>query len=213
MPKTAPFDEHAEAYDRWFEANRPAYESELRAVRTLLPRFERAVEIGVGTGRFAAPLGISTGVDPSGPMARIARGRGVRVIEAVAEDLPFGEGLFDLALMVTTVCFLDDVAKAFGEIYRVLCSDGHFVAGIIDLGTEPGKMYRARKPESGFYRPARFMSSEEVWSELEHAGFSDLVCAQTIFEPPEDMRGISPVEPGCGRALFAVMRGRKDTSS
>ena len=49
VPRTGPFDKHAPAYDEWFERNQLAYQSELDAVRTLLPEWSRAVEVGVGT--------------------------------------------------------------------------------------------------------------------------------------------------------------------
>jgi hypothetical protein len=58
MAKIEPFEEHAQQYEDWFERNRFAYESELRAVKTLLPEGGNGMEVGVGSGRFAAPLGI-----------------------------------------------------------------------------------------------------------------------------------------------------------
>ena len=61
MVKIAPFDEHAGEYDAWFERHRESYLSELAAVREFFPVGGKGVEIGVGTGRFAGPLGIPTG--------------------------------------------------------------------------------------------------------------------------------------------------------
>jgi SAM-dependent methyltransferase len=49
------------------------------------------VEIGVGTGLFAVPLGILIGVEPSPRMAELARYRGIEVLENVAEELPFAD--------------------------------------------------------------------------------------------------------------------------
>jgi len=46
-------------------------------VRVLLPWQGLGLEIGVGTGRFAAPLGIKVGVDPSMAMLAYAAERGV----------------------------------------------------------------------------------------------------------------------------------------
>ena len=58
MPRIAPFEAHQERYDSWFERHAAAYYSELLAVRALLPWEGRGLEVGVGTGRFAAPLGV-----------------------------------------------------------------------------------------------------------------------------------------------------------
>jgi SAM-dependent methyltransferase len=209
VPRTGPFDEHAAEYDGWFDRNPLVYESELRAVRALLPPHKNAVEVGVGTGRFAAPLGIGTGVEPSHAMAAMARERGIAVVDAVAEDLPFVDGAFDLVLMVTTVCFLDDVGRAFSESHRVLEPGGHFIVGFLDREAPLGSLYEARKGESDYYRIARFVSSEEVSAGMERAGFGEFAAVQTIFESPEDMEERSPVEPGHGRGLFVVVRGRK----
>jgi len=75
------FERFAEEYDRWFEEHRAEYHAELARVRRLLPRPDsRAVEVGVGSGRFAAPLGITLGLEPSPALARMARGRGIEVI-------------------------------------------------------------------------------------------------------------------------------------
>ena len=209
VPRTEPFDQHADRYDQWFEKHAPTYQSELQAVRTLLPQCDRALEVGVGTGRFAGPLGITIGVEPSRPMADLARSRGIEVVHATAEKLPFGDEAFDLVLMVTTVCFLDDVSRAFGEAYRVLTAGGYFVVGFLDRETKLGRDYQARKANSEFYREARFRSSEEVLTRLTRSGFRDLTAVQTIFDPPGDTGPLPRVEPGHGRGLFVVVRARK----
>ena len=112
MAKIFPFEKYAKQYEEWFVENRWVYESELRAVKTMIPTGGHGVEIGVGTGRFAEPLGIEIGVEPSKRMREIAQKRGIRVLDAVAEELPFDDFQFDFALMVTTVCFVDDISKA-----------------------------------------------------------------------------------------------------
>ncbi|MDX9959582.1 MAG: class I SAM-dependent methyltransferase, partial [Spirochaetia bacterium] len=48
------------------------------------------MEVGVGSGNFAVPLGIGLGVEPSEEMARKAERQGIRVFRNVAEALPFG---------------------------------------------------------------------------------------------------------------------------
>ena len=209
MANTGPFDQRATEYDRWFEDHQMVYLSELEAVRALLPEHCRPLEIGVGTGRFAQPLGIAFGAEPSSAMRDIARSRGIDVVEAVAEDLPFGNAVFDLVLMVTTVCFLDDVDSAFSEAYRVLTEGGHIVVGFLDRETKLGQVYETRKADSEFYRLARFHSSAEVVVALARAGFEELVSVQTIFDSPSDVEDLSPVEPGHGAGLFVVVRGRK----
>jgi hypothetical protein len=56
-----------------------------------LPKSGTGVEIGVGTGRFAEPLGIRVVIEPSKAMRRMAQKRGIEVIDGVAESLPFDD--------------------------------------------------------------------------------------------------------------------------
>lgn len=118
------FEQYASEYDAWFERYPAIYEAELRAVKAALPAKGMGLEIGVGTGRFAAPLGIHAGVDPSPAMAAISCTRGIEVTIVKGEVLPFGAEEFDYALMVTTICFVDDLGAAFREAARVLKPGG-----------------------------------------------------------------------------------------
>ena len=77
MPRISPFERHTEQYDEWFDKNRWVYEAELRAVKAMMPAGGRGLEIGIGTGRFADPLGIKGGVEPSKRMREFARKRGM----------------------------------------------------------------------------------------------------------------------------------------
>ncbi len=98
-----------------------------------MPRFGRGLEVGVGTGRFAAPLSVAIGLDPSVVMMEAARRRGVGCVRGIAERLPFRGGAFDLVLMVTVDFLLSDKAAAFREAARVLAWSGAIVVGFIDL--------------------------------------------------------------------------------
>ena len=67
------FEESAREYDAWFDRHRLVYESELRALKRFMGSGGIGLEIGVGTGRFAVPLGIEVGVEPAAAMADLAR--------------------------------------------------------------------------------------------------------------------------------------------
>lgn len=118
------FEKHAAEYDLWFEENEAAYKSEILALRDPIPANGIGVEVGVGTGRFAEPLGIRIGVEPAKAMADRARQRGIEVYEARAEALPFQGESFDFVLMVTTICFLEKPLQALAEAKRVLRPGG-----------------------------------------------------------------------------------------
>ena len=207
-PRTEPFVTHHARYDDWFERHRAAYLSELLAVRALLPLEGRGLEIGVGTGRFAGPLGVDFGIDPAAEMLGYARARGVRVVRAVAEVLPFAPAVFDYALIVTTICFVDDPHAMLREIARVLRPGGKVVIGLIDRESPLGQDYVAHQAENVFYREATFYSAVEVGALLKETGFTHLVWVQTLSTPLSEMHEIEPITTGTGRGAFLVVRAQ-----
>jgi SAM-dependent methyltransferase len=203
------FEKNVDRYEAWFDRNRSAYESELEALRALLPKSGEGLEVGVGTGRFAAPLGVRVGVDPSSAMSKVAMERGIEVHSGVGENLPCQDSSFDFVLLVTTICFLDDVPAALGEAYRVLKSGGCILVGFIDRESSLGKVYEKRKQDNEFYRDATFLSVNEVVYHLKQAGFHDFVFRQTIFQNPTEMKQPDPVRSGYGEGSFVVVRAKK----
>ncbi len=209
MPGVNAFDQRVNQYEEWFMEHPLAYVSELHAIKELFPKGGMGVEIGVGTGRFAAPLGISIGVEPSPAMGALAKKRGVDVIRGVAEKLPFGDAEFDTVLMVTTVCFLDDMETAFSEVHRILKPGGFFIIGFVDRDSPLGKLYQSKKDQSAFYKDATFYSVDDILSHLEKAGFLDFVFRQTLFRPLAEIEEVEPVTEGYGTGSFVVVRGVK----
>ena len=61
MAKTEPFEKYTQEYDEWFIKNKNQYLSELNSIKNLIPKNKKGIEIGVGSGRFASPLGIKYG--------------------------------------------------------------------------------------------------------------------------------------------------------
>src|SRR3989304_7570655 len=131
-PNITVFDQFALEYDQWFIENSFAYFSETEAIRRVIPDAGLGVEIGAGTGRFSIPFGIKIGIEPSDGMARLAQSRGLFIIRALAEELPFVDVTIDYVLMVTVICFLTDLPTAIKEIRRVLKPGGRLIIGFID---------------------------------------------------------------------------------
>jgi len=212
MARIEPFEKHPLRYEQWFDKHKFAYESELQAIRKLLPQGGNGLEIGVGSGRFAVPLGIKLGIEPSSKMMQIALRKGIEVIGGVAESLPFRNLQFDFALMVTTICFLDNVEVAFNEAYRILKPDGCLIIGFIDKDSPVGQLYQQHKYESVFYKIATFYSVDEVVSCLKKAKFNGFDFSQTIFHNLAEMEGIELVREGYGEGSFVVVRAVKMTT-
>ena len=209
MPGIGAFQAHSERYEAWFARHEAAYLSELLAVRALLPWSGRGLEIGVGSGRFAAPLGIQVGVDPAPAMLALAAARGIEVVVGTAEQLPFPPARFDYALVVTTLCFVDSPARMLADAHRVLKPNGSLVIGFIDRDSPLGRDYLAHQAESVFYREATFYSADEVERLLNEAGFTIRAWGQTLSRSLAETREIEPLQPGRGRCSFVVVSACK----
>ncbi len=110
------FKARALDYDSWYVKHPSLYKSELLAVARLGCR--GGVEVGVGTGRFAASLGLRAGVDPAREMLKLAP-RELDLVEGVGEMLPLRGRAFSCALLVVTLCFVQDPAAVLREAMRV----------------------------------------------------------------------------------------------
>lgn len=206
MARIIPFEEHLNEYENWFVQNQFAYQSELKAIKAVLPSAGLGIEIGVGSGLFAAPLGIPLGLDPSPRMLALARQRGIKVVRGIGEQLPFKNGHFDFALMVTTVCFLDDLSGAFKEVARILKKGGVFLIGFIDRESPIGRQYQKFKGQSVFYRLAEFYSVQEILECLQEAGFGPFEFVQTIFHLLPEISKPEPLKSGHGQGSFVVIK-------
>jgi ubiquinone/menaquinone biosynthesis C-methylase UbiE len=209
MPKIKPFEEHTIQYEDWFEQHDYVYRSELAAVKQMIPDQGKGIEIGIGSGRFAVPFGIRYGIEPSRKMIELAARKGARIAKGVAEYLPVRNEQFDFALMVTTICFLDDIEKAFQEVSRILKPGGFLIIGFVDKNSRIGRIYQKNKSKSVFYREATFYSVDEVIGYLNHAGFHGFECNQTIFKDLSQTTQIDPVKNGYGEGSFVVIRAEK----
>ncbi|NYT16445.1 MAG: class I SAM-dependent methyltransferase [Methanomicrobiales archaeon] len=176
-PRIRVFDDNAGFYDRWFEENREEYAQELSFIRRHTPQASPSLEIGAGTGRFAAPLGMDVALEPSREMARLARCRDVEVVRGLAECVPFHTGTFSLVLMITVDCYLQDISRSFSEIRRVLSPEGFFVVAFIERKSPLGVYYTKTREKSRFLSLANFHTSGEISGYLIQAGF----CLPVIY--------------------------------
>jgi ubiquinone/menaquinone biosynthesis C-methylase UbiE len=208
MPRTEPFEEYTDRYEEWFELHEHEYEAEVEALSRLVSEPDAGLEIGVGSGRFAAPLGFQYGLDPASRMLDRARERDIEVVRGVAEALPFREAVFDAALIVTTICFVDDIPATLAEARRVLTDGGRLVIGYIDRESPVGELYQEMKEENPFYRHATFVSTDELVAALEDAGFDEFEFVQTVYHPPGEVGPDEPIESGYGDGSFVGISAR-----
>jgi len=210
MGTADPFETHAEEYDAWFDRNSNAYESELQAVRELLPPPGAWVEVGVGTGRFATRLGIPLGIEPAEGMAALARARGVRVLKGQAEALPLPDASVDAVFLITTLCFVVDVDRALREAARALRDGGHALVAFIPQESALGKLYAVNCSADRFFRRATLRTTGRILDAVEAAGLEVERTMQTLSGSPEEANArVEPPSEGHDRGSFVVARAVK----
>jgi ubiquinone/menaquinone biosynthesis C-methylase UbiE len=175
------FEECHEKYEEWFDKNKAVYESEIELLKQLIPQGKKGIEIGVGSGRFAYPLNIKEGVEPSQEMAKIAIKRGIKVYYGYAEKLPIKDAEYDFALIAVTICFVKDAVKSLKEINRILKLNGRIIVAIVDKNSAIGKEYLNKKAKGHFYKNVTFFSTDEVKDMLTKTGFKIEKISQTLF--------------------------------
>lgn len=204
------FQRFYKRYDAWYDRNHFAYLSELAALKKAIPKKGRGLEIGVGSGRFAAPLNIEFGIDPSGKMLWLAQARGIKVKLAKGESLPFQPASFDYVAIIITLCFVRDPLEVLRQARRVLKKNGAIIVGIIDKESFLGRLYQRKK--SLFYKQAKFFKVAEVDDLLNAAGFRSIAYYQAVFKLPAKIDSIEKPRPGFGKGAFVVIKAKKQYS-
>lgn len=210
MLKIEPFETHAEEYDAWYETYPYVFQSEAEALREALPIGDiQGIEVGIGTGRFAQALGIKEGIEPARAMREMAKERGIEVIDAVAEELPYKDLRFDFVLMAACINYFDGLVPAFKEANRVLKLNGTIIVGCIDKHSPIGQYYESIRQENIFYKQATFYTVDQVSEALRASGFSGLEYTQTLFGNLNEINEFQPAEPGYGDGSFVVIKAFK----
>ncbi|MFZ6014410.1 MAG: class I SAM-dependent methyltransferase [Bacteroidota bacterium] len=212
MRKNLPFESHVAEYELWFKDHPFVFQSEVEALRGMLPIGDSlsGIEVALGTGRFSEAMGIKEGVEPSANMRALATKRGIEVIDGLAEQLPYKDLRFDFVLMVFCISYFNDLHVAFREAHRVLKKGGVLVLGFLDKKSIIGREYENRRADSTFYRSATFYTVDKVLFELGRAGFRHFEFCQTLFHALDDIRNFEPAKPGYGEGSFVVIQAKKN---
>ena len=158
----------------WWHRGRQA------VVRRLLARYApagaRVLDIGCGTGATTLGLrwsGHVLGMDVGREALQIARGRGLRVLQASAARLPARPGAFDLVLALDVLEHLDDDVAAAREMQQALRPGGVLIATVpaypfLWSGHDEALGHRRRYLRRGLARV------------LERAGFETRLCCYAM---------------------------------
>ncbi len=204
-------NEHVREYEAWFKKHFYVFRSEVAAIRQLLPAEKNAkgIEIGVGTGRFAKALDIKEGIEPAEEMRIVAEKRGIGVLHATAESIPYKTNYFDYVLMNFCISYLKNLHDAFKEAHRVLKDDGCLIVGFVKENSIIAKDYESRAAKSFFYNEAKFYEPDEVFKALTKAGFTISKITQTLFHALNKINAIELAQPGYDKGSYIFIKAIK----
>ncbi|WP_238339216.1 class I SAM-dependent methyltransferase [Candidatus Manganitrophus noduliformans] len=197
------FKDVADRYDAWYQTPlgslAHALESEVIFNLAEVKPAERAIDIGCGTGIYTLELARRgsrvVGVDPSMEMIAIAREKFRRAglpglfVLGSAEALPFRPSCFDLALAVTSLCFVRSPDQTIEETHRVLKQDGRLVLGELNRFS-PWALWRRLKGlfTDTIYNQAHFWGRRKLERLLQRKGFRIGATRILLHFPPVPSR-------------------------
>ncbi|MDY0041515.1 MAG: class I SAM-dependent methyltransferase [Desulforhabdus sp.] len=131
---------------------------------------------------------------PAEEALRIAGRRGVSIVKAPGEHLPFLNGSFGTVFLLFTLCFVEDPGQVFSEAGRVLKKGGGLIVGVINRESPWGQLYLKKKAGGHpIYRHATFYSVNEVVKMMEKTGFAIEAFASTLCQLPTQTVNRGPV--------------------
>jgi ubiquinone/menaquinone biosynthesis C-methylase UbiE len=195
------FDRFATGYAQyWAPVLAPAVRQLLDEVEPRAAEPERILDVGTGTGQLALgalarwPRATVVGVDVSAGMAAVARAEAERALGrqagarfsieiAPADQVPFEDARFDLAVSSFVYQLVPSRSRAYREARRVLRPGGvlAFVSWLEDDRIfRPDQLFDEIldrleiEPRSFDGRPGDLPSVSRAAGELRHAGFADV---------------------------------------
>lgn len=205
--KNNPFDIYTEEYEDWFKINDIIFQSELLALKQVIPVDKKGIEIGIGSGIFAEKLSIKYGIDPSENMLNYARKRNLIVDIGYAEDLPYTDCSFNFAVFITSICFIYNPKKALQEAYRIITDNGYLIIAFLDRDSLLGQTLIKKRQTNKFYQVANFYTVPEIISLIESSNFKVSEIYQTLTDL--NINCIETPIKGYGKGSFIVIKAKK----
>jgi len=171
------FNKSAEKYDEFYstELGIKIDQIEKQCVSNIIDKIPKgnALEIGCGTGHwtnFFIDKGFSiVGIDIADKMLKIAQNKNLKNVSFKNVDIlksDFNDEVFDNVFAVTSLEFVENQARAFSEINRILKKDGFFMLA----GFLKDSEFERQKKSSQTFKNAEFFSKKSIFTFLSNFG-------------------------------------------
>jgi len=205
----AHFDDIADDYDASIPAHVMEHLTERRVAlaRSLLSS-GKVLDVGCGTGRFLQALPGSyerVGVDVSAEMLNLARAKGLDVIEAGGESLPFEDNSFDLVATFAVLHHLIDPARVestLREMARVVRPGGAVIVWDHNPLNPYWRLLMARLPQD--QGDERLVPARLIVDTLKREGMREISLRRMTFTPDFTPVGALPAVARTERVLERI---------
>jgi ubiquinone/menaquinone biosynthesis C-methylase UbiE len=166
------------------------------------------LDVGCGTGRFIdalPPRYHAIGIDVSEGMLDLARRKGIEVVRAGADSIPFGDRSFDLVTTFAVLHHLIDpevVRAALSEMARVVKPGGAVLVWDHNPLNPYWRILMARVPQD--QGDERLVPAGEIVGPLRRAGMKEVEMRRMTFTPDFTPKGFLPVVARLERILERV---------
>lgn len=151
----------------------PFHASTVEPMFCEVPEKSKVLDVGCNSGEFLKLLRDAkqcdtVGVDVSEPVLELARQKGLKVIKADAETLPFDDATFDVVILREVLVHLHDPVKALKEIRRVLKPSGFLLGSAPHANLEKTVWDEQRGMHHRYYDEDQLSEALEQAFELTH---------------------------------------------
>jgi ubiquinone/menaquinone biosynthesis C-methylase UbiE len=186
------FNQIAHLYDAWYETHqgKQILDAEIKAVEAQIPRSGLGLEIGAGTGMFAAHINKFDRpiicLEPSKEMITRSLQRCRYTILGSGENIPL-RSVTDFVYLVTVLEFISKPEKVLNEIKRISKNPTYLTLLFINADSSWGTFYK-KLGERGdpIFKHAKLYDVGEVFELLEDSGYEVKKIIGTITTSPKN---------------------------
>ncbi len=194
MPEPVRHPIFARLYARISESGERRGGAEHRA-RLLEGATGRVIEVGAGNGKnfrhYPASVTEVVAVEPEPSLRRLGEQEAatgtvpIKVVDGTAEDLPFEDESFDVAVVSLVLCSVHDQRRALAELRRVIRPGGElrFYEHVVSTNRIEARVQRALDATFYPYVSGNDHLSRDTGSAIERSGFEIESCKRFRFSP------------------------------
>lgn len=194
--KEAVLNDYKGYQDVWKQGIEPFHRARIDPIFCEIPEGAKVLDVGCNSGEFMLMCQTKgcdvTGVDVAPEIIEKAKAKGLNVLEADAENLPFPDATFDVLVCMEVLIHLHDPVKALKEFRRVLKPSGVLLGSAPHANLErhfweEKRLHRRYYDEGSLYHDLSESFDRSYIKVLNGAQFSLALATSMLSGKPAEM--------------------------